>query len=84
MGIRIEWNMDALREIRMSGMGLVEEQVSKICDDANSIGNGGYAYEVHESGGAGRARGTVYTDTPRAMVVNSRDNVLIRALGGNG
>ena len=82
--IRVVWNMGALKQIRNSGLGLVTEQVSEIAGRANADAGGGFGYESHLSGGAGRARGTVYTDTPRAMVVNRRDNTLIRAMGGSG
>lgn len=84
MALRIQWNMDALKEIRMSGLGMVEDYVDTICDSANGMSGGGYEFEAHESGGAGRARGTVFTDNPRAMVVERRDNNLIRALGSSG
>ena len=85
--VRIVWNTRALYTIRTSAAGLVNEQLQRICDTANSMSKaGGFQWESHQGQmqPQGRWRGTVFPATARAMRVNQRDNTLVRAVGGGG
>jgi len=62
--------------------------MDEIGRQANAIADlAGAGYEVdgpHVTGGRVRARASVFTATPRAMVDNATHNTLLKALGGTG
>lgn len=74
--MRINWNMDAFEELRR------RPDVAAIVDGAGeriaaAAGNG---FEASPHEGRTRHRCSVITATPKAMVVNARDNTLLGAL----
>lgn len=85
--VRIEWNLQAFKDIR-SAPGVIDdlEARGKAVFDACGGEAEGYGMESHRGAEnpQGRHRVTVFTDTPRAMVKNARDNTLVRKFGAAG
>jgi hypothetical protein len=78
--MRIDFNIDAFREIRCSP-GVEADIRSRTTAVADACGRG---YEATVIIGKSRARGSVITATPRAMRDNSTNNTLVRSLGAGG
>ena len=84
MSVRIEWNTEAMPEIRRAP-GVVAELESvaqEVADRANSSGEGTYAVGSRQGrkNPQGRWRASVVTADAKAMLDNARNNTLIRAL----
>lgn len=84
MSVRIEWNTEAMYEIRRDP-GVVAELESvaqEVADRANSSGEGTYAVGSRQGrkNPQGRWRASVVTADAKAMLDNARNNTLIRAL----
>jgi hypothetical protein len=84
MSLRIEWNDNALYEIRSDPavVAAEETEAQRVCDKANSIGKGTYAVGSRQGRKApqGRWRTTVVTADARAMANNAKNNTLIRSM----
>jgi hypothetical protein len=74
--VRVDINHAAIRDIERSreAQDLLLRIAERIRDAA------GDGFEAAVEIGTNRARAAVYTRTPRAMVVEARDHVLLRAL----
>lgn len=83
---RFEFDIKGFEEIRRSPAAVerLQEEVDRILAIVNGTG-GGYAGEVHQGQGRGtlgRAIGTVWTTDFQAILDNSRNHTLLRALAG--
>lgn len=78
--MRIVWNLPAFRQIRTSPetKAEIQRRADKIAD---ACGNGYEAGTVAETGGRGRARSAVYTNTPKARRDNAKNHTLMRNIG---
>lgn len=76
MGIRMQWDMTAFRELRTSPevTALIQEKVEAV---AQACGDG---YEATVTQSPRRARGKVSTVTPQAMASNAKNNTLLNNL----
>ena len=86
--MRIDWNDDALHEVR-SDPAVVAMEVAaaqQVCDRANAEGKGTYAVSSQqgEKRPQGRWRTTVITADAYAARANAKHNILIRAMGASG
>lgn len=82
MTVRFKWSSDAFSKIRQDPAlrGEIDDLASGV---ATRAGRGfGWKAEVRGGKRGSRYRAIVFTDTPRAMVVNARDNTLLKALKG--
>lgn len=84
MSVRIEWNTEAMYEIRRDP-GVVAELESvaqEVADRANSSGEGTYAVGSRQGrkNPQGRWRTSVVTADAKAMVDCAKNNTLIKAL----
>lgn len=78
--MRIQWNLDGFRELRRDP-ALVRQIDDLAADTAERAGRGfGWKSRTDPE----RHRAIIFTDTPRAMVVNARDNTLLKVIGGGG
>lgn len=73
---KFRWNLDGFDQVRRDPavQQLVDEHASQIAARAGR----GFAWSARQ--GKTRYRAIVFTDTPRAMVVNARDNTLMKAI----
>lgn len=83
--MRIDWNFHGFDQLRTCPqiVSQVDELAEKITDRAGRGFDWASSVRTGKRGGK-RHRAIVFTDTPRAMVVNARDNTLLKALGGAG
>lgn len=80
--MNLSWNMDAFDQIRTDPA--LCKMVDDYCEDITKRAGRGYGWKAEPRQGKRgiRYRGIVYTDSARAMVVNARENTLLKALGG--
>lgn len=80
--VRLRWHMVAFNIIRRDPalVRQVDDEAERLSERAGR----GFDWKASiRTGKKGqRYRAIVFTDTPRAMVVNARDNTLLKALGG--
>lgn len=75
---RVRFNFSAFQEIRRSPE--VEARLNREVESVlSAVGNG---YQGGVEPGKSRSRGYVVTTTPEAMVSESEDHALLRAIGG--
>lgn len=82
MAVKFKWSSEAFNQIRQDPtlVGLID---GKAADIAARAGRGfEWKSSVRQGRNRSRHRAIVFTDTPRAMVVNARDNTLLKALKG--
>lgn len=84
MSVRIEWNTEAMYEIRRDP-GVVAELESvaqEVADRANELGKGTYAVGSQQGrkNPQGRWRASVVTADAKAMIDCARNNTLLRVL----
>ncbi|MCZ9300489.1 hypothetical protein [Corynebacterium marquesiae] len=82
MTVKFKWSSAAFNQIRQDPtlVGLIDD---KAADIAARAGRGfDWKSSVRQGQNGRRHRAIVFTDTPRAMVVNARDNTLLKALKG--
>lgn len=78
--MRIQWNIDGFRALRRDP-ALVRQIDDLAADVAGRAGRGfGWRSRTDPS----RHRAIVFTDTPRARVVNARDSTLLKVISGGG
>jgi len=80
--MKLSWNLAAFDQIRTDPAlcQMVDDYCSTIAERA---GRGfDWKAETRKGKRGHRYRGIVYTDSARAIVVNSRENTLLKALGG--
>lgn len=85
-GMRVDWLGGAgLRSIMQSGevSGMVNGEAEKVRAAAD-LNGGRSVYEVSPYMGVARARASVSTGNPAAIVENLKHNTLLRGLGGGG
>lgn len=82
MPMRIDWLMSGFEQVRNDPV--LRTQIDGYCERfAERAGRGfDWKAEFRTAPRGGRYQGIVFTDTPRAMVVNARDNTLLKLLGG--
>lgn len=77
--VRIQWNIDGFEEMRKDHA--LRRQINGLAQDVAMRAGMGFDWKVQMY--PDRYRAIVFTDTPRAMVVNARENTLMKALGGD-
>ncbi|GAB3946743.1 hypothetical protein [Corynebacterium tapiri] len=77
MAVKINWKMDGFTQLRKDPA--LVKQIDDLAGNLAERAGRGFEVKTREDD---RYRAIVFTDTPRAMVVNARDNTLIKALGG--
>lgn len=75
---RINWNIEGFHELRRDPA--LRSHIDNLARGVAS--RAGVGFDWKSLADENRHRAIVFTDTPRAMVVNARDNTLIKALGG--
>lgn len=84
--MRIDWHgYKGFRQLRMStgALAMCVEQAEGVAGRAN-IDGGRSEYEASGRIGKNRARASVITANPAAIVENLKHDTLLRALGGGG
>ncbi|KGM18147.1 hypothetical protein [Corynebacterium auriscanis] len=76
--MKITWNIDGFQEMRKDPA--LRDQINGLARDVATRAGNGFEWDSQEF--PDRYRAIVFTDTPRAMRVNARDNTLLKALGG--
>lgn len=76
--MKIQWNIDGFRELRRDPN--LCSQVDNLARGVASRAGMGFGWKSRTD--EDRHRAIIFTDTPRAMVVNARDNTLMKALRG--
>lgn len=76
--VRIQWNIDGFEAMRSDSA--LCRQIDGLAQDVAMRAGLGFDWKGQMY--PDRYRAIVFTDTPRAMVVNARENTLMKALGG--
>lgn len=82
MKVKIDWLMDGFADVRNDPA--LRDQIDDWCEELADRAGRGFDWKAKYVSlpRGGRYGGIVFTDTPRAMVVNARDNTLVKLLGG--
>lgn len=80
--VAYRWNFKGFEKIREDPK--LRDMVDDYCEDIVTTSGEGFDWhaEVRNGKRGTRYRGIVFTETARAMVVNQRDNTLLKALRG--
>lgn len=82
MTVKFKWSSAAFNQIRTDPV--LKGHINDLAEDIAGRAGRGFEWKssVRQGRNGRRHRAIVFTDTPRAMVVNARDNTLLKALKG--
>lgn len=80
MAVKITWKMEGFKQLRRDPA--LVRQIDGLAEGI--VQRAGRGFDWKSRFDPDRYRAIAFTDTPRAMVVNARDNTLLKALRGGG